>query len=163
MTQEKVYSELFARLATLFPDERRHLLSLLEQGSILDASRTPDACGFTGETLPDCPSDTCSGSLKPFTHLKLDQYLIGACKEKKAVLIAQDKQAREDNSITCGCGWRRWIGYAYRCLYCGEWYCGPCAETHFGKSIEAWTIKNRVAKRRELEARLHSQSNDDVS
>ena len=106
----------------------------------------------------DCPSASCSGSLKPFTHVGLDQYLIGACAEKKVVLIAQDKQAREDQSITCGCGWKRWIAYAYRCLYCGEWYCAPCAETHFGQSIDAWTIEKRIAKRLEIQARINGQN-----
>jgi hypothetical protein len=105
-----------------------------------------------------CSAVPGSGSLKPFTHVGLDQYLIGACAEKKAMLIAQDKQAREDQSITCGCGWHRWIGYAYRCLYCGEWYCAPCAETHFGQSIEEWTIEKRIAKRLEIQARINGQN-----
>lgn len=105
-----------------------------------------------------CSAVPCSGSLKPFTHVGLDQYLMGACAEKKAVLIAQDKQAREDQSITCGCGWKRWIAYAYRCLYCGEWYCAPCAEIHFGQSIEEWTIEKRIAKRLEIQARINGQN-----
>jgi hypothetical protein len=24
---------------------------------------------------------------------------------------------------------------AYKCLYCGQWYCMQCAEEHFGKTI----------------------------
>jgi hypothetical protein len=99
-----------------------------------------------------------SGALRPFQHVGLDQYLIGACAEKREALTAQSNQAHGDNSITCGCGWVRWIGFAYRCLYCGEWFCGPCAETHFGKTIEDWTIEKRIAKRLEIQARINSRS-----
>lgn len=28
----------------------------------------------------------------------------------------------------------KWL-YAYRCLYCGVFYCRKCAEQHFGKTI----------------------------
>lgn len=40
MNQEKTDKELFARLSTLMADERRHLLQLLESGTILDCSRS---------------------------------------------------------------------------------------------------------------------------
>lgn len=81
--------------------------------------------------------------MRPFTHIGVEQYLDRS--ENKETLISQEKQAREDNSITCGCGWKRWIGYAYRCLYCGEWFCAPCAEKHFGQTIEEWVIeKTRI-------------------
>ena len=26
--------------------------------------------------------------------------------------------------------------YAYKCLYCGFWFCAKCAEIHFGKTRE---------------------------
>lgn len=41
-SQEEVDRDLFLRLATLFPDERRHMLRLLEEGSILDCIRKPE-------------------------------------------------------------------------------------------------------------------------
>lgn len=40
MNQDKIDSKLMGRMATLFPDERRHLLALLENGTILECSRT---------------------------------------------------------------------------------------------------------------------------
>ena len=42
MNQEKIDSELFDLIAILFPDERRHLLSLIQKGTILECSR-PEA------------------------------------------------------------------------------------------------------------------------
>lgn len=45
MNQEKTDSELFARLATLMADERRHLLALLEGGTILECSRSKTTGG----------------------------------------------------------------------------------------------------------------------
>ena len=119
--------------------------------SATDSNTTFDNAAHGGCSAVSCSG---SGSLKPFTHVNLDRYTFGACAEKKAVLIAQDKEAREENSITCGCGWKRWIAYAYRCLYCGEWYCAPCAETHFGQSINDWTMEKRIAARLEAQARI---------
>jgi hypothetical protein len=98
------------------------------------------------------------GKLAPFTHVSLEHYSCGACKDKREVLEAQDKQAREDNSITCACGWKRWLAYAYKCLYCGEFFCAPCAETHFGQSIEQWTIEKRIEKRLALQAKYQTSN-----
>jgi len=97
---------------------------------------------------------SCPGAMKRFTHIGLEHYLIGACKKKKIWLIAQDKRAREGNWVTCGCGWNLYLHDAYRCLYCGEWYCGPCAENHFGKSRQTWTAEKRIEKRIEMEAKM---------
>ena len=38
--QDKTDMELVLRIGTLFPDERRHLLKLLEGGTILDCQRS---------------------------------------------------------------------------------------------------------------------------
>lgn len=38
-------------------------------------------------------------------------------------------------TITCGCGWERAAVKMYKCLYCNEWFCTPCAEKHFNKTV----------------------------
>lgn len=84
--------------------------------------------------------------------------------EKKEVLRQQYKQASEECVIVCcGCGWRRHLTMAFRCLYCGLYFCVNCAEKHFGMTIQEWIEKKRVEKRREYEekrkqsAQLESQ------
>jgi hypothetical protein len=44
-------------------------------------------------------------------------------------------------TITCGCGWERGITDMYKCLYCGQWLCHPCAEQHFGQTVAEYPIK----------------------
>ena len=34
------------------------------------------------------------------------------------------------------CGKKVRIQAAYKCLYCGFWFCATCAEVHFGKTRE---------------------------
>jgi len=44
--------------------------------------------------------------------------------------------SRPDGKGHKGCGkWVR-IDFAYKCLYCGFWFCAACAEVHFGKTRE---------------------------
>jgi hypothetical protein len=38
--------------------------------------------------------------------------------------------------VRCGCMKKLRPHEAYKCLYCGEWYCKECAEEHFGKTVE---------------------------
>lgn len=45
--QQKIDRELLQRLDCLLPDERRHLLKLLKQGSILDCAKKPRALDFS--------------------------------------------------------------------------------------------------------------------
>jgi hypothetical protein len=54
---------------------------------------------------------------------------------KRGRLQKQWAEAVESAVITCCCGQRRALTHAYRCLYCGEWYCTTCAEIHFGKTL----------------------------
>jgi len=35
--------------------------------------------------------------------------------------------------ITCRCGKKITLMHAYRCLYCGIWFCKDCAEDHFAE------------------------------
>lgn len=44
-------------------------------------------------------------------------------------------------TVTCFCGRVRTLLYAWRCLYCGEWYCQTCAEQHFGMTRAEWNKK----------------------
>ena len=34
-----------------------------------------------------------------------------------------------------GCGQQRHLTLAYKCLYCGCYFCFGCAEIHFGKTV----------------------------
>jgi len=73
--------------------------------------------------------------------------------EKKKVLRDQWSEACEQGSIHCACGLQRALPLAYRCLYCGQYYCGQCAEIHFGQTVRQWIESKRVEKRKELMAR----------
>ncbi len=44
--------------------------------------------------------------------------------------------------VRCGCMLKLWPQYAYKCLYCGEWYCAKCAEVHFGKTRKEYRLEN---------------------
>lgn len=52
----------------------------------------------------------------------------------------------------CHCGLKIYLPLAFKCLYCGEYYCQPCAEEHFGETREEWATKN--ANNIELEQAL---------
>jgi len=43
-------------------------------------------------------------------------------------------EGQDVQKVTCGCGLCMPLRFAYRCLYCGEFYCMNCAEIHFGKT-----------------------------
>lgn len=62
---------------------------------------------------------------------------------KIACLEMQWKQAVETREIRCICGLRRALELAFRCLYCGVWFCGICAGHHFGKSREKYRDEKR--------------------
>ena len=60
-------------------------------------------------------------------------------KEQSGWGIAADK-----TTVKCGCHKKVKLIYAYRCLYCGIWYCRDCAQEHFGyKVTSAYWLKNR--------------------
>lgn len=61
---------------------------------------------------------------------------------KAAFVAAQWKQANGPQpDVTCGCGLKLPLRFAYRCLYCGEFYCQSCAEAHFGKTREQYNAE----------------------
>ncbi len=47
-------------------------------------------------------------------------------------------------TVTCPCGRERGLPYVYKCLYCGIYYCEPCAEAHFGKTKEQYRLENPI-------------------
>ena len=61
MKQEEADQELFARLSTLCPDERRHLLALLKEGGIMECSRSApqlpenQLCDSVLKAIRSCP------------------------------------------------------------------------------------------------------------
>ena len=56
--------------------------------------------------------------------------------DKRAFVRRQTAQAMAKGRpfVRCGCLRKLSMPEAYKCLYCGEWYCAPCAEIHFGET-----------------------------
>lgn len=67
--------------------------------------------------------------------------------EKKRIIADQWSQAVSQNTITCACGLERALPLAYRCLYCGQYYCHRCAEVHFSKTLAEWVAEKRTERR----------------
>lgn len=57
---------------------------------------------------------------------------------KRAFVRRQTQEAMDTAHVHCGCGKLRPTWLMYRCYYCGEFYCEPCAPEHFGKSREEY-------------------------
>ena len=55
----------------------------------------------------------------------------------------QQESAKEEGLITCVCDSEISLYEAYRCLYCGIWWCEPCAEEHFGQTISEYHSNKR--------------------
>ena len=90
--------------------------------------------------------------------MSLDDYLVGASELKAARLCNQWMTACSDGEILCCCGLRRALTSAFRCLYCGEFYCVNCAEKHFGQTRKEWIEAKRVEAREQAEARRIARS-----
>lgn len=58
--------------------------------------------------------------------------------EKAIRIKMQLEMLHKEKAIVCNCGLRRHFSTAYRCLYCGEYFCFTCAEAHFGKTVKQW-------------------------
>lgn len=52
----------------------------------------------------------------------------------------QAKEAKEAKGpqprVVCSCGEAKPLRHLYKCLYCDCFFCKPCAEVHFGKTVE---------------------------
>lgn len=58
--------------------------------------------------------------------------------EQVRFIMEQDKIGTPIINVTirCGCNKKVRLIMAYRCLYCGVFYCKECAEEHFGMRVE---------------------------
>lgn len=52
----------------------------------------------------------------------------------KRKMVARQFIEAANNKVTCACSRTLPLRFAYRCLYCGQFYCQKCAEEHFGKT-----------------------------
>jgi len=83
----------------------------------------------------------------------LSYYLQCAANDTNREILKRQHKEQQDGAITCaGCDWRRALTMAYRCLYCGLYFCHPCAETHFGMTVQDWIVQRRQERRRQLDA-----------
>jgi len=80
----------------------------------------------------------------------LSFYLLSADADKKPRLEQQHLDATNSETIVCRCGLMRHLTMAFRCLYCGEWFCFTCAESHFGQTVQEWRDEKRSKLRDEL-------------
>ena len=57
---------------------------------------------------------------------------------KEEFIVYQQSLANDEIRpfMRCGCLVKLKIDEAYKCLYCGQWFCQLCAEVHFGKTIK---------------------------
>ena len=59
---------------------------------------------------------------------------------KRSILFAQITEIQNQGSrkifVTCYCGKRVNIHFAYKCFYCGLWFCGECGQIHFGDGMK---------------------------
>lgn len=59
--------------------------------------------------------------------------------EKAEFVMNQLREIKNSRpKVTCNCGTLIYWFNAFRCLYCGEFYCQSCAEEHFGKTRKEW-------------------------
>ena len=61
---------------------------------------------------------------------------------EKWVFVAGQFTAAVTGHVTCRCGRLVHLRRAYRCLYCQEYYCAPCAEAHFGMTRSAYSTEH---------------------
>lgn len=62
----------------------------------------------------------------------------------------QYREALATDKVTCGCGTHMRLRLAFRCYYCGCYFCATCAGVHFGESREDYA-KRRAAERKDGE------------
>lgn len=55
--------------------------------------------------------------------------------ENRKILITQMREVIRTNTVTCTRGLKLEIIKAYKCLYCGIWFCRRCAKEHFEHGI----------------------------
>ena len=51
------------------------------------------------------------------------------------------KRLVKDETLACAeCGRQTPIFYAYRCRWCGFYFCPTCASHHFGPDVSVWRL-----------------------
>jgi len=58
--------------------------------------------------------------------------------QKAARMQRQFNQLWALSEVTCHCKATVHFMSAFRCLYCGEFFCMACAEVHFGQTQRDW-------------------------
>lgn len=57
--------------------------------------------------------------------------------ERAVILLCIMDQAREvaevEAFVTCPCGHKAKLVFAFQCYHCGIWFCRRCAARHFGE------------------------------
>lgn len=106
-----------------------------------------------------------TNKLAPFGKVRLSYYLskcFGSDSTKRDLLLKQHAQAMTGSkAVDCHCGSTVAIHNAYRCLYCGLWFCAPCAEEHFGMSLDYYDRVKRIPEiQREAVAAFKQKSNN---
>jgi len=49
--------------------------------------------------------------------------------------------------LRCVCGRRVALSHAYKCLFCGIWFCRDCAMRHFGfRCGEPWQVLKEISR-----------------
>lgn len=79
------------------------------------------------ESSTDQIETTGSGRLHKFVMPDVDM-------EKRELVRKQTMQAMGTSSVNCSCEIKLPLWLAFRCLYCGGYFCQKCAEKHFGKT-----------------------------
>ena len=67
-------------------------------------------------------------------------------KAKSAFVFKQTKEFMDKIRpfVRCGCLKMLKPHQAYKCLYCEEAFCKPCAEIHFGKTVAEYREENPI-------------------
>ena len=68
--------------------------------------------------------------------MDLQFYIDKATDPSQVPMLREQYFDAHGGAIACdGCGLRRDLALAFKCLYCGVWFCFNCAEIHFGKTV----------------------------
>jgi hypothetical protein len=107
-----------------------------------------DAQFVSLDTMPYLPpvEESDATAAKRSAELQhLPKYESNASDEERALARARMRGQLADISeqpgsqtltVSCGsCGVRLYLVRAYRCLYCGVWFCRVCAQLHFGMRV----------------------------
>ena len=67
-------------------------------------------------------------------------------KEGRAKLYRQCREVITDNHVTCECGRIVRLTMAYKCFYCGLWFCHTCARKHFAvpEEWQGWSLPHEL-------------------